>query len=77
MGKFESQSKWLWNDKEVQEDLLMLQKKYKELGFDFSLEDCYNLWYFYSETASANWMNVGNINSISNSLKYAKYITLK
>lgn len=62
------QSKWLFKCEDVQEDLKILQVKYKELGYDFSIEDCYNIWYLYSEMLCANWINVDG--DISQSVSY-------
>ena len=60
--KIKEQSKWLFKCDDIQEDLKILQRKYKELGYDFSLEECYNIWYLYSEMLCANWIDVnGNI----------------
>ncbi len=58
-------SRWLWNEEDVQQDLLLLQKKYKELGYDLTKEQCYDIWYMYSQYCHANWIVVSK--DVSNS----------
>lgn len=51
--------KWLWDCKDVQEDLIVLKEKYKkQLGYELTLEQCFDSWYLYCEACSANWMYV-------------------
>ena len=66
--KIKKQSRWLYDCKEVQEDLRILQKKYMELGYEFSLDECYDIWYLYSEMLSANWINAKG--SVKQSIDY-------
>lgn len=56
--------KWLWDCEDVQEDLKVLKRKYKEqLGYDMTEEQCFEAWYLYCERCSANWMSVdGDLN---------------
>jgi hypothetical protein len=55
-------SRWLWKDKDVQQDLVLLKQGYTMLGYVLTLEQTYDSWYMYSESCSANWLNVsGNI----------------
>lgn len=51
-----SNNRWMWNCEDVQEDLIILQKKYLELGYDLTKEEAYDAWYMYCERCSANWM---------------------
>lgn len=67
--KIKRQGRWLYKDKEVQADLLVLQEKYKELGYDFTTDECYDIWYIYSDMMSANWLSVsGDISKSINSV---------
>ena len=40
------------------EDALVIQKLFKELGYEFSLEDVCEFWREYSELHSAHWMMI-------------------
>lgn len=62
--------RWLWND--VQDDLKLLQKEYKKLGYNYTLEECYDIWQAYSEICHANW--IINFEHIEDSLDIAKEI---
>jgi len=59
-------SRWLW--KSEQEDIKILKNKYKELGYELTLSQSYDLWYKYCEYCCANWMYVDN--DISKSLMF-------
>lgn len=65
-------SRWLFNEEDIQNDLLILKEKYKNLGFDLSIEECYDSWYLYSEQVHANWLNIGE--NIEDSLYAVKAI---
>lgn len=60
---------WLWNY--VQEDLILLQLEYRKMGYNPTLEQCYEAWYLYSERCSANWINIGHV---ENSIDYIEEI---
>lgn len=50
-------SQWLWNCDDVQKDIVILQDKYKkELGYDLTKEQTFDVWYLYCEYCCANWM---------------------
>lgn len=66
------QKRWLWECQDVQEDLLILQDKYKQLGYDLKKEQAYDAWAMYCEYCSANWMYVDG--DISNSLWAVKKV---
>lgn len=66
--KIKKQGRWLYKDEEVQKDLLILQEKYKKLGYDFTIDECYNIWYLFSDMLSANWLSVSG--DISKSIDY-------
>ncbi|WCK57325.1 hypothetical protein PP175_29485 (plasmid) [Aneurinibacillus sp. Ricciae_BoGa-3] len=51
-------NRWLWNEQDVQEDLVVLLDKYKEMGYNLTKEQAYDAWYMYSEYCQANWMFV-------------------
>lgn len=63
--------RFLWNKQYVQYDLIRLQRKYKNLGYHLSLEDCYDVWIKYSESEFANWLETSD-EIINNSLNYVK-----
>ena len=50
---------WLWDS--VQDDLILLQIEYRKLGYNPTLEQCYEAWYLYSEGCCANWINISNV----------------
>ena len=52
-------SNWLWNS--VQEDLLLLHIEYRKMGYNPTLEQCYEAWYLYSEDMCANWIHISNV----------------
>lgn len=57
--------KWLWDCKDVQEDLKVLKEQYKkQLGYELNEEQCFDVWYLHCEYCCANWMNVkGDLSS--------------
>lgn len=59
-------NRWLWDCEDIQDDLIVLQEKYKQLGFVLTKEQTYDSWYMYCESCSANWMYVDG--DISNSV---------
>jgi hypothetical protein len=62
-------SNWLFNS--VQNDLKNLQQEYKKIGYDLTIEQCYEVWYTYSERCCANWLNISNV---ENSKSYVEEI---
>lgn len=52
-------SKWLWDCEDVQQDITILQKNYKDqLGYSLTKEQTFDSWYIYCEYCCANWMHV-------------------
>lgn len=67
---------WLWECEDVQEDLKTLQREYKkQLGYDLTLEQCFDAWCLYCERYSANWMCVDG--DLSNSKYYVEKVLSK
>ncbi len=46
----------LWNKQYIQYDLIRLQKKYKKLGYELTLEQCYDIWYQFSVSEYSTWL---------------------
>lgn len=49
-----------------------MQKKFKDLEYDLTLEEVYDVWYRYSEKCYANWLNVNG--DITDSTKEIDYV---
>ena len=54
-------NRWLWDNKDIQQDLIELQIVYKDLGYELTLEQCYDAWYMYSQYCEANWLRVSSV----------------
>ncbi|WCK57017.1 hypothetical protein PP175_27905 (plasmid) [Aneurinibacillus sp. Ricciae_BoGa-3] len=65
-------NRWLWNEADIQEDILVLQDKYKEMGYSLTKEQAYDAWYMYSESCYANWLHVSG--DVSQSLRCVKKV---
>jgi hypothetical protein len=57
----------MWNNKDIQKDLLILSAKYQQIGYNLTLEQCYDIWTIYSDYCHATWLD---INDIEKSLKF-------
>ncbi|MEH7116162.1 hypothetical protein V7128_01885 [Neobacillus vireti] len=65
-------NRWLWNEEDVQKDIIILQNKYKKLGYELTKEQVYDSWYMYCQSCAANWMYVDG--DISQSEWYVKKV---
>lgn len=57
----------------VQYDLIRLSKKYHKLGYELTLDQCYDIWAMYSESEYSNWLDT-TVQNIKLSVKFIEKV---